>query len=75
MTVCDLIKVLNRVPDKNITVVFDPDGGFKNNGIKGHDGLKFKIEDVLLGNGIAYIVENEIVGKRAEYLFEDELGC
>ena len=64
MTVYDLIELLQRVPDKNNIVMFDPSGGFKNEGIEGYDDLHFSIDDVLVGGGtyndIVYLTENEL---------------
>ena len=64
MTVYDLIELLQRVPDKNNIVMFDPSGGFKNEGIEGYDDLHFSIDDVLVGSGtyndIVYLTENEL---------------
>ena len=52
------------MPDKNNIVMFDPSGGFKNEGIEGYDDLHFSIDDVLVGGGtyndIVYLTENEL---------------
>jgi len=64
MTVKELIELLQRVPDKNNIVMFDPSGGFINEGIEGHDDLDFEIDDVLVGTG---------TNKGFVYLTEDEL--
>ena len=64
MIVYDLIELLQRVPDKNSIVMFDPSGGFKNEGIEGYDDLHFSIDDVLVGTG---------TNKGFVYLTEDEL--
>lgn len=64
MTVYDLIELLNRVQDKNSIVMFDPKGGFRNEGIEGYDDLHFSVDDVLEGcgslKGIVYLVEDEV---------------
>lgn len=51
MTVKELIELLEKVPNKNDIVMFDPKGGFKNEGIEGRDGIHFSIDDVLLCHG------------------------
>lgn len=75
MTVYDLIEMLNRVQDKNSIVVFDPKGGFQNEGIEGYDDLKFSVDDALEGcgklKGTVYLVEDKVKNK---YLKEREEG-
>ena len=50
--------------DKNNIVMFDPKGGFRNEGIEGYDDLHFSVDDVLEGcgslKGIVYLVEDEV---------------
>ena len=64
MKVYELIELLNRVPDKNDIVMFDPENGFKNEGIDGYGAVRFSVDDVLLGHGTSkgfvYLVENEL---------------
>ena len=64
MRVKELIELLEKVPNKNDTVMFDPVGGFRNEGIEGKDGVRFSIDDVLVGygslRGFVYLTEEEL---------------
>ena len=64
MTVKELIELLEKVPDKNDIVMFDPLGGFKNEGIEGYDDIHFGVDDVLVGygtnKGFVYLTEEEL---------------
>lgn len=64
MTVNELIELLERVPDKSNIVMFDPLGGFRNEGIKGYDDVDFSVDDVLVGHGtlkgFVFLTEDEL---------------
>ena len=64
MKVKELIELLEKVPNKNDIVMFDPIGGFRNEGIEGRDGIRFSIDDVLVGHGtlkgFVYLTEEEL---------------
>lgn len=58
MTVKEVIEMLEKVPDKNLIVVYDPKVGFRNKGIEAHNGMNFSIDDALIGKGFVYLVED-----------------
>lgn len=64
MKVKELIELLEKVPNKNDIVMFDPENGFENEGIEGLGGLHFGVDDVLIGNGslrgFVYLVEDKL---------------